>query len=88
MKGKRKNCLQNFDHAIEIANSTHYGLPVGIYTNDVSRAFAAIRRLEAGVVIVNSPTMGVEVVYPLAVTSAVATACANPVQQRWRNTPR
>jgi aldehyde dehydrogenase (NAD+) len=55
---------KSFDHAIEIANSTHYGLSFGIYTNDVSRAFAAIRRLEAGVVNVNSPTMGVEIGVP------------------------
>lgn len=55
---------KSFDHAIETANSTHYGLSFGIYTNDVSRAFAAIRRLEAGVVNVNSPTMGVEIGVP------------------------
>jgi aldehyde dehydrogenase (NAD+) len=55
---------KSFDHAMEIANSTNYGLSFGIYTNDVSRAFAAIRRLEAGVVNVNSPTMGVEIGVP------------------------
>ena len=54
----------SFDHAIEIANSTNYGLSFGIYTNDVSRAFAAMRRLEAGVVNVNSPTMGIEIGVP------------------------
>jgi len=55
---------ESFDHAMEVANSTDYGLSFGIYTNDVSRAFSAIRRLEAGVVNVNSPTMGVEIGVP------------------------
>ncbi len=54
----------SFDHAIEIANSTAYGLSFGIYTSDVNRVFSSIRRLEAGVVNVNSPTMGVEIGVP------------------------
>lgn len=54
----------SFDHAIELANSTDYGLSFGIYTGDVNRVFAGLRRLEAGVVNVNSPTMGVEVGVP------------------------
>ncbi len=55
---------KSFDEAIELANSTNYGLSFGIYTTDVNRAFAAMRRLEAGVVNVNSPTMGVEIGVP------------------------
>lgn len=55
---------RSFDHAIEIANSTSYGLSFGIYTSDVNRVFAAISRLETGVVNVNSPTMGVEIGVP------------------------
>lgn len=55
---------RSFEDAIEIANSTDYGLSFGIYTQDVNRVFAAIRRLETGVVNVNSPTMGVEIGVP------------------------
>jgi len=55
---------KSFDHAIEIANSTAYGLSFGIYTGDVNRVFGAINRLDAGVVNVNSPTMGVEIGVP------------------------
>ncbi|XWN30564.1 MAG: aldehyde dehydrogenase family protein [Devosia sp.] len=54
----------SFDHAIEMANATDYGLSFGIYTSDVNRVFAAIRRLHTGVVNVNSPTMGVEIGVP------------------------
>ncbi len=55
---------KSFDHAIELANSTIYGLSFGIYTASVNQAFSAIRRLKAGVVNVNSPTMGVEIGVP------------------------
>lgn len=55
---------RSFDQAIDLANSTAYGLSFGIYTGDVNRVFSSIRRLEAGVVNVNSPTMGVEIGVP------------------------
>jgi acyl-CoA reductase-like NAD-dependent aldehyde dehydrogenase len=54
----------SLDHAIEIANSTEYGLSFGIYTQDLAQAFSAIKRLKTGVVNVNSPTMGVEIGVP------------------------
>ncbi|MEM6463841.1 MAG: aldehyde dehydrogenase family protein [Pseudomonadota bacterium] len=55
---------RSFDHAIELANSTQYGLSFGIYSGDVNRVFAAMSRLETGVVNVNAPTMGVEIGVP------------------------
>ncbi len=55
---------KDFHHAIEIANSTAYGLSFGIYTSDVNQVFAAMRDLKSGVVNVNSPTMGVEIGVP------------------------
>jgi acyl-CoA reductase-like NAD-dependent aldehyde dehydrogenase len=54
----------SLDHAIEIANSTEYGLSFGIYTQDLAQAFSAVKRLKTGVVNVNSPTMGVEIGVP------------------------
>jgi acyl-CoA reductase-like NAD-dependent aldehyde dehydrogenase len=39
--------------AIEVTNSGRYGLQVGFFTQDLDRAFDAVRRLEAGGVIIN-----------------------------------
>ena len=38
---------------IDMANSGPYGLQVGFFTQDIDRAFDAVRRLEAGGVIIN-----------------------------------
>lgn len=46
----------DFDEAIEVINSIEYGLSSAIYTNDVSRAFEAITRIEAGLTYINSST--------------------------------
>jgi aldehyde dehydrogenase (NAD+) len=52
------------EQAIEVANSTQYGLSCSIYTHDVTNAFKAIEGLEFGVVYVNAPTIGAEVQLP------------------------
>jgi acyl-CoA reductase-like NAD-dependent aldehyde dehydrogenase len=52
------------DEAVEIANSTQYGLSCSIYTRDMSNAFKAITELEFGVIYVNAPTIGAEVQLP------------------------
>ncbi len=41
------------DDAIAIANDTDYGLGAGIWTKDLSRAHRVIRKIKAGVVMVN-----------------------------------
>ncbi|MBO6928789.1 MAG: aldehyde dehydrogenase family protein, partial [Roseibium sp.] len=41
------------DEAIQIANSTPYGLVAGVFTSDLDRAMQASRRLRAGQVFVN-----------------------------------
>jgi acyl-CoA reductase-like NAD-dependent aldehyde dehydrogenase len=41
------------NHAIELANSTIYGLGAGIFTKDVSAAIQAARQIESGVVHIN-----------------------------------
>ena len=48
------------DDALEIANDTVYGLSSSIYTQDVNRAFRAVRDLETGIAYVNSSTIGAE----------------------------
>lgn len=54
----------SFEEAVEIHNSTEYGLSASIFTKDVDRAMLAIDRIEAGVVYVNGPTFGSEVHLP------------------------
>jgi aldehyde dehydrogenase (NAD+) len=56
--------VKDFDEAVEVINSVEYGLSSAIYTRDVSRAFEAIMRIEAGLTYVNSSTIGSEVHLP------------------------
>ncbi len=52
------------DEAIEIANGVDYGLSSSIYTKDVSNAFRAMDRIQAGLTYINSSTIGSEVHLP------------------------
>ena len=46
-----------FDEAVDLANSTRYGLQAGIFTGDVARALSAASRLEFGGITINeAPT--------------------------------
>jgi acyl-CoA reductase-like NAD-dependent aldehyde dehydrogenase len=46
-----------FDEAVDLANSTRYGLQAGIFTGDVGRALSAAARLEFGGITINeAPT--------------------------------
>jgi aldehyde dehydrogenase (NAD+) len=54
----------SFDEGIEVVNGVRYGLSSSIYTRDVSRAFRAIDRIEAGITYVNGPTIGAEAHFP------------------------
>jgi acyl-CoA reductase-like NAD-dependent aldehyde dehydrogenase len=42
------------EHAIEIANNTSYGLSASIYTQDVNKAFVAMRDVYTGIFYVNA----------------------------------
>jgi acyl-CoA reductase-like NAD-dependent aldehyde dehydrogenase len=46
------------DEAVALANDTAYGLSATLVTNDLGRAMRYVDRIEAGVVHVNSPTVG------------------------------
>lgn len=50
--------------AIAVCNATDYGLSSAIYTQDIQKAFLAIEQIEAGIVYVNSSTIGAEVHLP------------------------
>ena len=56
--------VKSFEQAIDVLNSTAYGLSSSIYTRDVGRAFRAMRDIEAGITYVNGPTIGAEVHLP------------------------
>ncbi len=56
------------DQAIEIVNGVKYGLVSALYTQDVNRAFLAMRDVATGIFHVNSPTLGAEVQLPFGGT--------------------
>ena len=61
---------RSFDEAIEIGNDVQYGLSASIYTQDVNKAFAAMRDMNTGIFYVNAPTIGAEVHLPFGGTKA------------------
>lgn len=44
---------RDVNHAIELANSTAYGLGAGVFTNNIANSIHAIREIESGVVHIN-----------------------------------
>jgi acyl-CoA reductase-like NAD-dependent aldehyde dehydrogenase len=48
----------SLDEAIDIANDVAYGLSASIYTQDINKAFAAMRDVYTGIFYVNAPTIG------------------------------
>jgi aldehyde dehydrogenase (NAD+) len=61
---------RSLDEAVEIGNGVQYGLSASIYTQDVNRAFTAMRDLYTGIFYVNAPTIGAEVHLPFGGTKA------------------
>ncbi len=51
---------RDFDHAVQLANDTRYGLSAGIATKSLRYAHEFAERSDAGLVSVNLPTAGVE----------------------------
>jgi aldehyde dehydrogenase (NAD+) len=56
--------VNNLEEALEVANSTQYGLSMSIYTNDLRKAFHAMDEMQSGIVYVNAPTIGAEIQLP------------------------
>ena len=52
--------IDSYEEAVEVANDVIYGLSSAIYTKDVTRAFRAMRDLDAGITYINGPTIGAE----------------------------
>lgn len=51
---------KNFDEALELANKVEYGLAASVFTQSLSKAFEFVKRIQAGVVKINKPTIGLE----------------------------
>jgi len=56
------------ENAIDICNNVEYGLSASVYTQDVNRAFTAMRDVYTGIFYVNAPTIGAEVHLPFGGT--------------------
>ncbi len=54
----------NFEDCMRVANKTEFGLSASIQTQDVSRIFEYVNRIEAGLITVNLPSAGVEYQLP------------------------
>ena len=82
---------KSLDEAIAIGNGVEYGLSASIYTQDINRAFAAMRDLYTGIFYVNAPTIGAEVHLPFGGTKATgnghreAGAAALDVFSEWKS---
>jgi acyl-CoA reductase-like NAD-dependent aldehyde dehydrogenase len=61
---------RSLEEAIDIGNAVEYGLSASIYTQDINRAFTAMRDLYTGIFYVNAPTIGAEVHLPFGGTKA------------------
>jgi aldehyde dehydrogenase (NAD+) len=59
---------ESLEEAIDIVNNSKYGLSSAIYTQDINKAFVAIRDIYTGITYVNSSTIGAEVHLPFGGT--------------------
>ncbi len=60
--------VDDFDEAVRAVNSVKFGLSSAIFTQDVNRAFRAMRDLNTGITYVNAGTIGAEVHLPFGGT--------------------
>ena len=58
----------SLEEAIEVNNSTAYGLSSSIFTENVNAAFQAMRDLTTGIVYINHGTTGAEIQFPFGGT--------------------
>jgi len=58
----------SLEEAIAVGNSVEYGLSASIYTQDINKAFTAMRDMYTGIFYVNAPTIGAETHLPFGGT--------------------
>jgi alpha-ketoglutaric semialdehyde dehydrogenase len=56
--------VPDVESALKAANGVQFGLSASIYTSDVSSMYRFVDKLEAGIIHVNSPTVGGEAHIP------------------------
>ncbi len=56
--------VKDLDEAIRVNNEVKYGLSTSIYTQDINRAYRAMRDIQTAIVYVNAGTIGSEVHLP------------------------
>jgi aldehyde dehydrogenase (NAD+) len=56
--------VDTLDEAIRVNNESSYGLSTSIFTQDVNRAFTAMRDIFTGLVYINHGTTGAEIQFP------------------------
>src|SRR2546429_4943280 len=56
--------VTTYEEAIQVANSTEYGLSTAIFTESTRVTFRAMRDIVSGLVYFNAPTTGAEVHLP------------------------
>ena len=56
--------VESLEEAIEVNNRSQYGLSTSIFTQDVNRAFTAMRDIATGLVYINHGTTGAEIQFP------------------------
>lgn len=61
---------RDLDHAIEVANGIRFGLSAAMCTTSLTSAYEFINRIEAGLVMVNLPSAGVEYHVPFGGSKA------------------
>jgi len=81
----------SFEEAIEMANDTVYGLSASIFTQDVNKAYTAMRDVYTGIFYVNAPTIGAETHLPFGGTKETgnghreASEAALDVYSEWKS---
>jgi aldehyde dehydrogenase (NAD+) len=60
--------VANLEEAIQVNNSSAYGLSSSLFTENVNAAFQAIRDLTTGIVYINHGTTGAEIQFPFGGT--------------------
>jgi aldehyde dehydrogenase (NAD+) len=56
--------VSSLEEAVTTLNNTVYGLSSSVYTQDVNKAFVAMRDIKAGITYINVPTIGAEAHMP------------------------
>ncbi len=62
--------VDSLDEAIDVVNGVEYGLSASIFTQDINKAYTAMRDIFTGILYVNAGTIGAEIHLPFGGTKA------------------